>query len=160
MIPQNQNRFQIRLNLIDLVADFVRGNYSEPNPPDEGQDSLFRLLAIYRVDTVRRMQGQPGDLDYLFGTLKVGVRLADEILQTLQDEHSDSLEGWFYGCQPQNPIQGLYNLLKETGLELSWSIMAVEAQYPGLEAGFDAEREDYARTNIPWNFENEAESNE
>ena len=91
------------------------------------------------------------------GNLKDGVRLADEILQSMQDESSDLLEGWFYGCEPQNMAQRFFNLIKETGLELSWSIMAVEAQYPALKTEFDLERAAYQRIHLQWQAEDEVE---
>ena len=150
-------RYEIRLNLIDLVSEQVRGAYSEPSPPDEGQDALLKLLNIYRADTVRKMHGERGDRDYLWGSLRVGVRLAGSLMQGIQEHEYESLAGWYLGKQPANKVQLLYNLVSETALELSVSIMEVESRYPEDKWMFDRERADYARIHAQWQKEDEHE---
>jgi hypothetical protein len=154
----SQNKFQIRVRLIDLVREYVQAT-CEPEP-DGAENPLLQLLAIYRVDTIRRMKGQQGDLDYLFDELKVGVRLAGRMLEEIQESEADLLADWYYGCAPRNMMQSLYNLLHETALELSWSILAIEGRYPVLKDGFDAEREDYYESERSRKLAEEAERNE
>jgi len=151
-----QQNFQIRVNLIDLVAEYVQATCL-PGPEDDAENPLLQLLAIYREDTIRRMQGQPGNLDYMRSKLKIGVRLAGTLMAQIQESDSDLLVGWHYGAQPQNMMQRLYNLLFETSLELTSSIMAVEALYPALKAEFDLERAAYQRIHLQWQAEDEAE---
>jgi hypothetical protein len=133
----------------------VKDSYPEPAPV-EGQKELLQLLCIYRTDTVRLMNGQLGDITYLFDNLKVGVRLAGSLMQTVQNEKSQSLIGWYHGVKPTNMVQFLYSLLSETALQLSWSILEVESRYPNLKFEFDLERETYQRMHLQWQKEDEA----
>lgn len=142
MAMKPQNKFQTRVNLIDLVKEYVQEMYPEPSP-DEGQHAFLDLLQIYRTDTIRRMQGVPGDLDYLSSGLKVGVRLAGSLMQELQESNPEAMVGWYYNCTPRNMAHRFYNLLYETALELSWSILEIESQHPDLKDEFDRERTEY-----------------
>jgi hypothetical protein len=149
-------KYQIRLNLIDLTVEYVK-EVSEGcvEVEDEGRNDLLKMMAIYRADTVRIMNGQPGDMDYLCEQLKVGIRLAGSLMQKIQDEESQSLIGWFYGCSPKNNIQFWYSLLCATAHELAASITEVESQYPEWKWLFDQERKDYARITAQWQREDE-----
>ena len=148
----------IRLNLIDLMSEYVRGMYPDPSQHDEGQDRLLKLLSIYRADTQRRIEGRRGDRDYLWDHLKVGVRLAGALMAEVQEHESPYLVGWYHGCTPANTVQLFYNLLSETALELAVSILEVESQYPEEKAMFDRERADYARIHLEWQRQDEAEA--
>jgi hypothetical protein len=136
------SKYQIRLNLIDLVAEYVRDMYPEPSP-DEGQQEFLHLLGIYRTDTSRKMNGQAGDLDYLFDNLKVGVRLAGSLIEQVLKNESESLKGWYWGAPPKNMVQHVYDLLCSTAYELSQSIREIESQYPDLASAFALERQLY-----------------
>ena len=72
-------KYEIRLNLIDLMVDYVNEAYRPPVPDGE-QEPLLNLLRIYRADTVRRMTGQPGTLEFLMENLKVGIRPTNSLL--------------------------------------------------------------------------------
>jgi hypothetical protein len=147
-------RYEIRLNLIDLVIEHVKDVYQEP-APDEGQKSLLELLNIYRADTVRIMRGESGSLDYLFDNRKVGVRLAGLLMEQVLENESQSLIGWYQGVEPNNMVQFLYNLMAETALELSWSIQQIESYHPHLQAQFDLERAAYQRIHLQWQKEDD-----
>lgn len=147
-----QTHYQIRLNLIDAVSAFFReGN--KGSDLDEGQQRIQKMFTIYRNDTVRRMQDRPGSLDYLFNELKVGVRLAASLMEQTQEEYGDEyLTTWYHGKEPQNFVEGFYNLLSATVLELTVSVVEIEQQWPELKRHFDAERAAY------WQSQTGAES--
>ena len=152
-------KYEIRLNLINLMIEFVNECY-EDIVPDADHESLLTLLKIYRTDTMRRMKGEHGSLEYMFDNLKVGVRLAGSLMDKIRDEESQSLIGWYHGIQPQNMAQHFFNVLSETALELSWSIMEIESYYPKYKAMFDGEREAYRRIHEQWRIEDEAEQHD
>jgi hypothetical protein len=153
MTPQEKS--QIRLRLIDLVAEYVTATCGEFGPDQE--NPLLTLLAIYKEDTLRRARGLRGSLDFLWDRLKVGVRLAGTLMQELQESDGDLLHGWSYGAPPLNMMQRLYTLLYETSLELKWSIQEIESQHPDMRMMFDLERDAYRRTHLQWQAEDEAE---
>jgi hypothetical protein len=137
------SKYQIRLNLIDLVVEYVKDLYPEPSP-DEGQKEFLQLLGIYRTDTVRKMNRQAGDLDYLFDNLKVGVRLAASLIEQVLTNERESLKGWYWGAKPKNMVQHIYSLLCSTAYELSLSIQEIESHYPDLACAFALERQLHA----------------
>ena len=135
--------FEIRLNLIDAVAEFLKDEYADISL-DEGQDKVLDLLRVYRNDTLRLMQGKSGDLRYLFDELKYGVRLAGALMDEILENESQSLIGWYHGKAPSNMVQFFYNMLSATVLELSKSILKIEEQHHALASFFRSERAQYA----------------
>lgn len=138
-----QNHYQTRLNLIDAVSEFFReGN--KGSDLDEGQQRIQKLLTIYRNDTIRKMKDRTGSLDYLFNKLKVGVRLAASLMEQTREEYGDEyLTAWYHGKEPQNFVEGFYNLLSATVLELTISVVEIEEQWPEFKRHFDEERAAY-----------------
>lgn len=157
------SRYEIRLNLIDLATEFFQDTYADGVVDDgtEGHRSLLQMLKIYRADTLHQMAGWTGSEEdlwtYLNQSLKVGVRLAGSLMADVQEEHGELLSGWYHGCQPRNMVQAYYNLLSETALELSISILAAQSKFPEYQWLFDQERADYARITEQWRLEDEAE---
>ncbi len=138
-----QTHYQTRLNLIEAVSEFFReGN--KGSDLDEGQQRIQKLLTIYRNDTIRKMNDRPGSLDYLFNELKAGVRLAASLMEQTREEYGDEyLTDWYHGKEPQNFVEGFYNLLSATVLELTVSIVEIEEQWPEFKRQFDEERAAY-----------------
>ena len=138
-----QTHYQTRLNLIDAVSEFFKDGRRDSDL-DEDQQKIQRLLTIYRNDTIRRMEDRGGSLDYLFNELKVGVRLAAQLMEQTREEYGDEyLTTWYHGKEPQNFAEGFYNLLSATVLELTVSIVELEEQWPEFKRHFDEDRAAY-----------------
>ena len=133
--------YQVRLNIVRAYINYITELY--PNEED-GADRLLLVLRIYRWHLGRSGIHRPLSFDHL-QMAKTGVRQAELILQDIQENEPELMNGWYAGCPASNQGQHLANLLCELILEFTQTIIANENLFPELKQAFDRERAEYRR---------------
>jgi hypothetical protein len=138
-----QDENQIRLNLLGLFAAHVR-ELSEEEDDREEADLLLQVTETYADELEGQMKDyrSRGTIEYL-SRLKDAVRAANTLVNWICQNRADDIAGWSYGCRPTNTVQRIHNLLWEACLELTKTILKIEALYPEFSHYFKIEREIY-----------------
>lgn len=109
----------------------------------EGADDLQRVVHICTADIRRRdVEGRDGTLQDL-AELKRGIRLAELLLHEIQQDEPVRMKGWRYGAKPRNIVQSVYERLMQIIMQMTSSVIEIEAEFPDMAEVFDAERAAY-----------------
>lgn len=137
---------EIKIRLLRGVSESVQEFY-RGSVVTEGSELIVELIRLFTTDLQRRVDQKTATIDYLARNLKRGVRLAGQLVQKVSESEAESLSGWFYGCPPANTVQRFQNLFWEAAVEMTRSILEIEAEWPELKPYFDWERQNYAQKN-------------
>jgi hypothetical protein len=142
---------QVRINLANLLIEQVREQYPDADAASytDLAGMFLSALAIYKDELVKLRDNLPGDHERL-AELKIGIRKAVDCLEALYADYADYMQGWHYGATPKNMVQHYANVLNRVILELTESVIAIEALYPEDKWLFDSERAGYFRVRQQW----------
>jgi hypothetical protein len=142
---------QVRINLANLLIEQVQEQYPDADAASytDLAGMFLSVLAIYKDELVQLRDNLPGDHERL-AELKDGIRKAADCLEALFADHADSIQGWHYGATPKNMVQHYTNVLNRVILELTESVIAIEALYPEDKWLFDSERAGYFSVRQQW----------
>jgi hypothetical protein len=134
----------IKVNMLDLLIEQVGELYSDEDKKNDLNliGTLLASLQVYKDDMIRRKKHRTGNLDDLTH-IKKGIRHASKYLHALMDEKAEHLSGWHYGAQPVNMVQHYANVCNEVILELTYSVVDIEGDYPEMADWFKQERDAY-----------------
>ena len=142
---------QVRINLANLLIEQVREHYPDADvrANTDLAGTFLNALDIYKDELVRLRDNLPGDHERL-AEVKIGIRKAADCLEALYADQADSIQGWHFGASPKNMVQHYANVLNRVILELTESVLAIEALYPEDKWLFDTERAGYASVRQQW----------
>jgi hypothetical protein len=132
---------EIQLNAVRAYITWVKELYPDE---EDGADRLIKVLKIYEWQLLRYKNLKPVNPDQM-ATLKHGIRTAELVLESIQENEAEMMQDWYLGCTPQNEAQKLANLLWQITMSFTAEVHENESLYPALKPMFDKERAEYRR---------------
>lgn len=141
-IVEQMTKYEIVIRDLEAWAAQIVALY-EGAQELEGADDIEAVVHCYTSEIRRRrIENRDGTLANL-AELKRGIRLAASLLQAIQHDEPEAMQGWRYGAMPWNVVQTTYSLVYEIVMELTKSVCQIENEYPHMAQVFDAERAAY-----------------